>query len=273
MAESQALVLAGADERDLTQLSEYRAIGGYAALEKARGHDPRAGDRGDLDGDPPRPGRRRLPDGAQAQPRPAAGGGGQADVRRGERRRVRAGGVQGPGDHAPGSAPVHRGVPDRSARDRVEARLHLHPRRVRGRVRGAEGRRRRGARRGPARRHHARPPSRRRRLHLRRGVGAARVARGRAGPAAAEAAVPADLRAVRVSDADQQRPDPDHRPDHHREGRRLVREARAPRPLPAPSSTRSPGTSSGPATTSSRSARRCASSSTTSAEASRAAAS
>ena len=37
MAEAQALVLAGADDRDLTQLSEYRAIGGYAALEKARG--------------------------------------------------------------------------------------------------------------------------------------------------------------------------------------------------------------------------------------------
>ena len=37
MAEAQALVLGGADERDLTQLAEYRAIGGYAALEKARG--------------------------------------------------------------------------------------------------------------------------------------------------------------------------------------------------------------------------------------------
>jgi NADH-quinone oxidoreductase subunit F len=37
-----ALVLAGADERDLTRLSEYRAIGGYRALEKARGMDPEA---------------------------------------------------------------------------------------------------------------------------------------------------------------------------------------------------------------------------------------
>ena len=36
MAEVQ-LVLAGADERDLTKLAEYRAIGGYATLEKARG--------------------------------------------------------------------------------------------------------------------------------------------------------------------------------------------------------------------------------------------
>ena len=37
MADSQSIVLAGAEERDLTQLSEYRAIGGYAALDKARG--------------------------------------------------------------------------------------------------------------------------------------------------------------------------------------------------------------------------------------------
>ena len=37
-----ALVLAGADERDLTKLSEYRAVGGYRALEKARGMDAEA---------------------------------------------------------------------------------------------------------------------------------------------------------------------------------------------------------------------------------------
>ena len=37
MADAQSLVLGGADERDLARLAEYRAIGGYAALEKARG--------------------------------------------------------------------------------------------------------------------------------------------------------------------------------------------------------------------------------------------
>jgi len=37
VAEGQSLVLGGADERDLTRLGEYRAIGGYSALEKARG--------------------------------------------------------------------------------------------------------------------------------------------------------------------------------------------------------------------------------------------
>ena len=32
---ARSVLLAGADERDLTKLSEYRAIGGYGALPKA----------------------------------------------------------------------------------------------------------------------------------------------------------------------------------------------------------------------------------------------
>ena len=36
------IVLAGAEGRDLTQLSEFRAVGGYAALAKARGMEPAA---------------------------------------------------------------------------------------------------------------------------------------------------------------------------------------------------------------------------------------
>ncbi len=36
------ITLAHADERDLTKLSEYQAIGGYKALEKARGMEPQA---------------------------------------------------------------------------------------------------------------------------------------------------------------------------------------------------------------------------------------
>ena len=39
---SDVLVLAGADERDLTQLDEYRAVGGYAQVERARGLEPAA---------------------------------------------------------------------------------------------------------------------------------------------------------------------------------------------------------------------------------------
>jgi NADH-quinone oxidoreductase subunit F len=41
-AETQMLVLAGADERDLTKLAEYEATGGYQALQKARGMPPEA---------------------------------------------------------------------------------------------------------------------------------------------------------------------------------------------------------------------------------------
>ena len=37
---SDVIVLAGADERDLTQLGEYRALGGYAQLERVRGMAP-----------------------------------------------------------------------------------------------------------------------------------------------------------------------------------------------------------------------------------------
>ena len=37
---AELTVLTGADERDLTKLEEYRAIGGYGALEKARGMTP-----------------------------------------------------------------------------------------------------------------------------------------------------------------------------------------------------------------------------------------
>jgi len=41
-AEPQRLLLKGADERDLTRLDEYRAIGGYASLEHARAMEPEA---------------------------------------------------------------------------------------------------------------------------------------------------------------------------------------------------------------------------------------
>src|SRR5881392_3221188 len=38
----RAVVLAGADERNLTRLSEYRELGGYSALERARSMAPAA---------------------------------------------------------------------------------------------------------------------------------------------------------------------------------------------------------------------------------------
>ena len=42
MKGAPVIVLAGADERDLTKLDEYRAAGGYAQLERARGLEPAA---------------------------------------------------------------------------------------------------------------------------------------------------------------------------------------------------------------------------------------
>ena len=41
-AESPMIVMSGTDERDLTKLTEYEAVGGYKALEKARGMSPQA---------------------------------------------------------------------------------------------------------------------------------------------------------------------------------------------------------------------------------------
>ena len=42
MPEPSIIVLAGADERDLRKIAEYRALGGYAQLERARGMEPQA---------------------------------------------------------------------------------------------------------------------------------------------------------------------------------------------------------------------------------------
>ena len=55
-------LLEDADKRDLTRLDEYRAVGGYEALVKARAMTPDAPDRGDVEREPARPRRCRLPD-------------------------------------------------------------------------------------------------------------------------------------------------------------------------------------------------------------------
>ena len=87
--------------------------------------------------------------------------------------------------------PADRGLPDHGARDRVRARLHLHPRRVPARVRDPARCARGGAQGEAARRRHDRAPPRRRRVHLRRRDGADRVARGQARPAATNPPFPA----------------------------------------------------------------------------------
>ena len=79
-----------------------------------------------------------------------------------------------------------------------------------------------GARSRDLRRRRRHRPPRRGRLHLRRGDGAARLARGPAWPAAAAAAVPAGAGPLRRTDADQQRLHDRERPVDHRHGRSRV---------------------------------------------------
>ena len=87
------------------------------------GRDPR-GDRREA----PRPRRRRVPDRPQVERRRRAAG--AAALRRLQRRRVRAGHLQGPGAHGERSVRRRRGAHDRRVRHRLRARLPLHPRRV-----------------------------------------------------------------------------------------------------------------------------------------------
>ena len=220
------VVFAGTDGGALTDLAEYEAVGGlHRAAPRARddaGRDHRRARRVE----PARPRRRVLPDRAQVELRPEARPEPAAPLPRRQRGRVRARHVQGPRDHAPRPVPLPRGLPDRRARDRVEARVRLHPRRVRARVRGARLGARADAQGEAARRRDDRPPPRRRRLHLRRGDRAARVARGPARPAADEAAVPGDRGPLRLADRGQQRRVDHDRDADHRDGRRGVREAR-----------------------------------------------
>ena len=166
------------------------------ALAKARALDAERGHRRAAGLGAPRPRRRVLPDRPQVELRPEAGAEPEPALPRRQRRRVGAGQLQGQRDPRARAAPLHRGVPDHGARRRGEERLRLHPRRVPRPVRDPR-RRARGDPRPPGhpRRRHDRRPPRRGRLHLRRGDGAARLARGQARPAAHEAAVPGDRRA------------------------------------------------------------------------------
>ena len=142
-----------------------------------------------------RPRRRRLPDRAEVAVRPQ--GHAEAEVHRLQRRRERAGHVQGSRADGAQPAPADRGVRDRLLRHRREGRLHLHPRRVLPRAAGARGRDRRGLPGRLSRQEHPRQrlrlrrlrAPRRRRLRGGRGDGADRIARRQARAAAHQAAV------------------------------------------------------------------------------------
>jgi hypothetical protein len=177
---------------------------------------------------PARPRWRRLPDRAEVVVHPAERR--QAALPGGQRRRGRAGYLQGPADDDERSARADRGHRHHLLRDPGRAGVHLHPRRGGARRAAAAARGRRGVRAGlPGPQHPRYRPQRgagraqrRRRVHLRRGDGAAGLAGGLPRPAAAEAAVPGDARALLVADRREQRRHDRLRAVHRARRRRLV---------------------------------------------------
>ena len=161
------------------------------------------------------------------------GAGRHAEVRDLQRRRVRAGHVQGPADPGRPAAPGARGHAARDARDRRRGRLGVHPARVRpgggGGPPGDRPLRARliGAGLGGGRARHRPAPVGRGvhlagRLHPRRGVGPDRVHGGPPRGAAEQAAVPRRVRPARPAHADELGRDVRPRPGHRPAGRRLV---------------------------------------------------
>ena len=137
-----------------------------------------------------------------------------------QRRRVRAGHLQGSGRDGTGSLRRRGGAHDRGVRLRGGARLRLRPRGVSVGDRAPRARDRGGTaprlpRRGRHGRRHGvrhRAPPWRRGVHLRRGDRPVQLDRGQARGAAEQAPVPGDPRRVRQADRDQQRGDADQRP-------------------------------------------------------------
>ena len=123
----------GIGELNLRDIEVYRSTGGYAQLERAVKELGQKAVMDMCDGlEPARPRRRRFPDRPQvvvlAQQRPAALP--RVQLRRGRTRHVQR-------SHAAraDAASDHRGHPDRRVRDRLPSRVHLHSRRVQGRLR------------------------------------------------------------------------------------------------------------------------------------------
>ena len=243
---------------DSHTLDAYRARGGYEALGKAlrtlqpedverRGHRLRAA----------RPGRGELSGGREVVVREQAEPGRVPVL---QRRRRRAGNVQGPLDPRARSASARRRHPARRLRVACAACVRVHPRRVRPAAapaaRGAAGgacrrARRRGHSRQCIRVRHRRSP-RRRRLRVRRGVEPHQLARGKEGIPAQQAAVSRRQGLLRRADRRQQRRDAGQRALDHRARRRGLRRARQHRRIRAIACSASRGTSTGPACTSGR---------------------
>ena len=203
---------------------------------------------------------------------------GKAALPRGQRRRVRAGCLQGHPAHARQPARAHRGLHPHVVRHPRQPRVHLHPRRGAARDPSRHRRRARGLRRRLPRQGHPRlglRPRHRRALrrgclHLRRGDGAARLARGSSRPAAPQAAVPRRRRPVRRADGHQQRRDDRQHPDDRAQRRRVVQAVRHREVAGLQAVRRLRPRASAPASTRRRWAPRCASCSSTPAASARA---
>ena len=111
---------------DSHTLDRYHATGGYQGLRKALDDDTRRRRRRGQEVDLARPWRCRLPGRRQVGVHP---GRCVAALPRRQRRRERAGHLQGPPADGARSAPAHRGQPDRLLRGRSVAVLPLRPRR------------------------------------------------------------------------------------------------------------------------------------------------
>ena len=128
MPETRVL-LEHAEDPALRTLDGYRGYGGYADPGAGLPRDGgRRGPQGARRLRPARARRRRLLDGQKGL-LPAARRDGQVPLL--QRRRVRAGRLQGPRADAAQPPPADRGDRDRRPRRRRRPRLHLHPRRVR----------------------------------------------------------------------------------------------------------------------------------------------
>ena len=214
-------------DRHLHRRRRLRVRAQSAGDEVGRDHPAREGLRA------PRTRRRGLPDRDEVVVRPAQRA--EADLPALQRRRGGAGHVQGPRHHREGSAPPHRGDDHLRVRDRLESDgVHLHPRRVPLRRDGARESARGSAREGLPRQEHLRQrlrlrhhrPSRRGRVHLRRGDGAHRVGGRPSRPAARQAAVPGGRRRVRRTDGRAERRDAGLRAADRQERRGLVQVVR-----------------------------------------------
>ena len=136
ITDAPKIVTARLDHDDSHTLQRYLATGGYDGLAQGAHHDPRGGGPRGRPGQPARPGRRRLPG------RPQVGDAAEepGHLPGGQRRRERAGHLQGPPAHRAGPPPAHRGRGHRRLRPAGHPGLHLHPRRVRPRPRAGPGR-------------------------------------------------------------------------------------------------------------------------------------